>query len=350
MSQAARLRDIVAILENSRHPVPRKRFLEELGVSLPTFKRDLDLLRDQMRAPIVWKRGDNGADRGYVLEDKGWASGKLGLPRAWFSASEIYALLMIDELAKHIGPGLLKEHLQPLTTRITMMLGAAQDSAQDVRSRIRILTSASKRTMPPHFEAVAAAVVRRKRLHMVYFTRSRNERSERTISPQLLIHYRENWYLLAWCHRADALRNFSVDAIEAANTVAEEAKRVAKKAIEELIGRNFGIFGGRDRKWAQLLFTPIQARWVSVETWHAEQRAAWQPDGSYLLEVPYSDPRELMLEILKYADDVEVLGPPELRAEAAKRLKAAAARYSTRKGARRQRSSRRVLQVSARSG
>src|SRR5437667_11855290 len=159
MTQAARLRDIVAILENSRHPVPRERLMDELGVSLATLKRDLDVLRDQMRAPIVWRRGPNALERGYVLEDKGWSSGKLGLPKAWFSASEIYALLMIDELARHIGPGLLTAHLQPLVTRVTMMLGAAEDRPEDVRSRVRILTSASKRRMTPHFETVAGAAV-----------------------------------------------------------------------------------------------------------------------------------------------------------------------------------------------
>lgn len=64
-----------------------------------------------MQAPIKWVRGEGGRERGYMLEDKSWSSGKLGLPKAWFSASEIYALLMIHELASHIGPGLLTEHL-----------------------------------------------------------------------------------------------------------------------------------------------------------------------------------------------------------------------------------------------
>lgn len=46
MSEASRLRDFVAILENSRLPVPRARLLDELEVSSATFKRDLDVLRD----------------------------------------------------------------------------------------------------------------------------------------------------------------------------------------------------------------------------------------------------------------------------------------------------------------
>lgn len=327
MSQAARLRDIVAILESSRLPVSRERLLDELGVSLATFKRDLDVLRIEMQAPIVWKPGENGVERGYVLEDKGWSSGRLGLPRAWFSASEIYALLMINELANHIGPGLLTEHLLPLITRVTMMLSAADDTPEDVRSRVRILTSASKRHASPHFETVARATVKRRRLNITYFTRSRNSRSERTVSPQTLIHYKENWYLVAWCHTADGLRMFALDAIEAATQLQDDAKKVARKSVEEIIGQDFGLYSGKNRKWAKLLFSASQAAWVTSETWHPEQKTEYMDDGRYLLTVPYSDPRELILEIMRFGPDVEVMAPPELRREVAKRLSAAIAIY-----------------------
>ncbi len=328
MSQATRLRAIVSILENSHQPVPRERLLEELEVSLSTFKRDLDVLRDQMQAPIVWKSGEGGHQRGYVLEDKGWSSGKQGLPKAWFSASEIYALLMIHELASHIGPGLLTEHLQPLITRVSMMLGAAEDIPADVRARVRLLSSASKRVASPHFETVALASVKRRRLKIFYLTRSRNERSERTVSPQVLVYYKENWYLVAWCHKADGLRMFALDAIEEAALLPESAKAVAKKSVEELIGRDFGIYSGNERHWAKLLFTATQAPWIKSETWHSDQQSETTPDGSYLLTVPYSDPRELLLEIMRFGPDVRVLAPPELKQQVAQRLRDAAAQYA----------------------
>lgn len=327
MSQAARLRDIVAILENSRQPVPRSRLLEELGVSLSSFKRDIDVLRDQMQAPITWRPGEHGMQRGYVLEDKGWSSGKLGLPRAWFSASEIYALLMIHELASHIGPGLLTEHLQPLITRVTMMLSAADDTPEDVRTRIRLLSSASKRVASPHFETVARAAVKKRRLRIVYLTRSRNDLSEREVSPQVMVHYKENWYLVAWCHKADGLRMFALDAIEDAATLALDSKTVSKKQVQEIIGRDFGIYSGGERKWAKLLFTANQTPWVRSETWHPEQKAETTEDGGYLLSIPYSDPRELVLEILRFGPDVRVLEPQELQSLVAQRLRDAAAQY-----------------------
>ena len=328
MSQAARIRDFVAILENSHLPVSRARLMDELEVSAATFKRDLDLLRDQMHAPIKWVPGEGGRGRGYVLDDKGWSSGKLGLPKAWFSASEIYALLMIHELASHIGPGLLAEHLQPLITRVTLMLGAAQDSPEDVRARVRILNSASKRSGSPHFETVARAAIKRRRLKILYFTRSRNDRSERIVSPQIIVHYKENWYLVAWCHKADGLRMFALDAIEEAALMKDPAKSVAKKLIEEIVGRDFGIYSGENRKLAKLLFTAKQAPWVRSETWHADQVGESTEDGGFLLSVPYSDPRELVLEILRYGPDVRVLAPTALQQEVAQRLRAAADQYA----------------------
>ena len=67
---------------------------------------------------------------------------------------------MIDELARHISPGLLTEHLQPLITRITLALSAADDIPDNIRSRIRILASASKRHDTLHLEIVAQGTVK----------------------------------------------------------------------------------------------------------------------------------------------------------------------------------------------
>lgn len=181
--------------------------------------------------------------------------------------------------------------------------------------------------MTPHFETVAAAAVRRQQLQIRYYTRSRDERTERIVSPQRLAHYRENWYFVAWCHRVDELRVFAIDAIEEATTLRTAARDVPASEVEQLIGSNFGMWSGKRHNWAQLLFTPLQARWIEAEIWHPEQRARYEPDGSYRLEVPYANTRELVMEILRYGADVKVLGPEELQQEVAARLLAAAQQY-----------------------
>ena len=54
-------------------------------------------------------------------------------------------------------------------------------------------------------------------------------------------------------------------------------------------------------------------------------------DGSYELRIPYSDPRELIMDILKHGAEVEVIKPEALRRDVAECLRQATAKYTTRK-------------------
>jgi predicted DNA-binding transcriptional regulator YafY len=102
---------------------------------------------------------------------------------------------------------------------------------------------------------------------------------------------------------------------------------VREAELDEYLGSGYGIFAGRNVKWATLKFTPQAARWVSAQNWHPKQRSRVEKDGSYVLELPYAEDRELVMEILKYGADVEVLAPAALRKRVAGALKLAAARY-----------------------
>ena len=92
--------------------------------------------------------------------------------------------------------------------------------------------------------------------------------------------------------------------------------------LDAVLGAGYGIFAGREVQWACLRFTPERARWVAAETWHPKQRGEFESDGSYRLELPYADPRELVMDILRHVPEVEVLGPEELREAVGKKLRA----------------------------
>ena len=95
--------------------------------------------------------------------------------------------------------------------------------------------------------------------------------------------------------------------------------------VVELAG--YGIFAGSKVEWAKLRFTPQAARWVSAQKWHPDQRTSVEKDGAYLLELPYAAAPELVMEILKFGADVEVLAPVSLRERVAQTLAQAASRY-----------------------
>lgn len=303
--------------------VPVQDFLGALDVSLATFKRDLEYLRDRLHAPIEWDRERRGYRYVAALPD----APRFELPGVWFSAAEIRALLTMQQLLAGMQPGLLEPHVKPLLARLRALLGAGAHSADEIERRIRILHLGARAVQLPHFEHAANAVLGRKRLDIVYRGRGSDQTTSREISPQRLVHYRENWYMDAWCHLRDGLRSFSVDAIQRARLLDKAAKTVPDSELDDILASGYGIFSGRATAWAKLRFTPERARWVGAEAWHPQQKGRFEIDGSYVLELPYADSRELVMDILRHGPDVEVLEPAELRRAVQRQLEAAVARY-----------------------
>ncbi|CAG1009617.1 Protein PafC [Burkholderiales bacterium] len=287
--------------------VTRQQFVEALEVSHATFKRDIEYMRDRLHAPIEWNRERNG----YEYRGKPGAP-PFQLPGLWFNPSEIEALLTMHAMLDQVQPGLLGPHIEPLRARLEALLEEGKVEAGEVHKRVKMLPQAARTLAEGVFETVAAATLKGRRLAIRYRARSTGEVTDRTISPQRLVHYRDNWYVDAWCHVRNGLRKFSVDAIVDARLTDERAKPVDLRDVEREFNSGYGIFGGTKVSWAKLRFAPTRARWVAQERWHPEQRGRAEVDGSYLLEVPYTDPRELMMDILKYGSEVEVLGPAAL--------------------------------------
>ncbi|MDD5296418.1 MAG: YafY family protein [Rhodocyclaceae bacterium] len=313
-------------LLSERKVVPFAVLQEKLEVSRATIKRDLEYLRSRLNAPIVWDREARGYRFG--SPEQVGAGDRYELPGLWFSSEEILALLTMQHLLANLDRGgLLGAQVEPMQARLRGLLGSADNSAEEVQKRVRILGMAARSTPLDQFSLVGSALLKRKRLSINYFARGRGENSEREISPLRLVHYRDNWYLDAWCHLRQGLRSFSLDAMHAVQLLASPAVDVPEDQLDADLGAGYGIFSGREVQWARLRFTAERARWVASETWHPNQKGHFDADGSYLLELPYSDDRELLMDILRQGRGVAVLAPSELRRRVAEELRAAASSY-----------------------
>ena len=324
MSSMQRIYQIDQIL-GARHSVTRAELQERLGVSWATLKRDIAYMRDRLNAPLIFDRNLGG----YRFETAEQRVGpQYELPGLWFTAEEIHALLTMQHLLSNLDTGgLLGPQIRPLLARLTGLLGAADNPVEEIQRRIRIQTVGARDFHLDHFQAVGSALLRRQRLIIRYHARGTDAVTEREISPQRLNHYRHNWYLDAWCHLRDGLRAFSVDAIQHAEILDKRARDVADKRLDEVLGSGYGIFAGDRVSWAVLRFTPERARWVASERWHPRQESRLLDDGSYELRVPYADDRELIMDILKYGSDCQVVEPAALQARVAEELQRALGNY-----------------------
>ena len=325
MDRFDRIFELNRILQSARHPVSRRRLEEELECSRATIKRIIEDMRLYLNAPIVYDRERNG----YCYDQ---SEGEMyELPGLWFNASELHALLTVQQLLADVQPGLLDPVLKPLQKRIDELLDLQKAGAEGLQGRVRMLRMASRQSGDA-FQTVAGALAQRQRLRMRYYTRSSERRDERDVSPQRLVHYRDNWYLDAWCHLREGLRTFAIDAIEDARALDEPAIDVRQADVDAHFAASFGIFAGPAEHEAVLRFSPERARYVAKERWHRDQQGRMLDDGRYELRVPYGNPAELVMDILKYGPDCEVVAPPALRGEVAGRLAEALKRYGNEDG------------------
>ena len=260
MDRTERFYKIERMLRN-RDVVPIRDFLDELGVSEATFKRDIEYLRERLNAPIPWDR----EQRGYRLYDPDTENPRHELPGLWFNSSEIHALLAFHHLLDHLQPGLLAPHIAPLKKRIQALIEKDDHAFAEVARRIRVLPLAARRIESPCFQSIAHALLARRRLRLTHYHRARNEETEREVSPQRLVHYRDNWYLDAWDHGKQALRTFAMDSIRRAALLDSKARNVPDKTLDAELGNGYGIFAGRKTQTAVLRFSPERARWIASE-------------------------------------------------------------------------------------
>jgi len=321
MDRIDRIKRLHELLTTRRTPLAMSALCEELDCGERTVHRVLAELRDRFGMPIEHVDG-----RGYRL-DQHVAGSPHRLPDLWFTAEELEALLVLQRHLDSVGQGLLAERLAPVQRRIERVLGDSRPGLAGLAERVRFVAVGERRAAPRHFAAVADALVRRRVLQVTYHSRSDDRISERGVHPQRLVHYRDNWYLDAWCERSGDLRIFSLDRILALEIGEASARDLSAAELDRHLAAGYGIFAGEPEDVAVVRFTPHAARWAAAGQWHDEQAVRWLDDGRFELRVPYSRPEELLRDVLAYGPDAEIVAPAALREQARRLAGALAAVY-----------------------
>jgi predicted DNA-binding transcriptional regulator YafY len=313
MSQMERIYKLDRLFRR-RKPPSKREILEMFEISPAQFKRDLDYMRNRLGAPVTFDMEAGGYK--YTAEE-------FNLPGLWFTEREVYSLLLMHSLLDQLQPGFVREQLGPFKDKLRGLLGKSGRGTQSILERMQVSAAPQRPVDPEHFQAICDATLRRKKLRMRYYSRSRGAESDRVVSPQRVIYYRGNWYLDGWCHEKEAMRRFAVDAVRLVSVLEDPALEVAAGGQQ-----GYGIFSGPAEHAAVLLFDAVAARWVAEEEWHPQQRASAQPDGGLRLEVPYSNPQEILMDILRHGPHVEVLSPASLRTAVAEQHREGAEKYA----------------------
>ncbi|MDO5531510.1 YafY family protein [Sutterella sp.] len=328
--------------------VPFEQFVSVLKVSEPTIKRDLRFMREELGAPIRYSRARDGyfystasrevSTRRPKVESKVQAiENRRVTPRLaqkqWYSSDELYVLTSAYDLLGALEldrTSALSAELAPLRARVLGLFTLGGTKPRDLMRHVRIVNRGTPFREPETFETIGCALCEKRRVKILYYSWHSDEHTDREISPLRLVHYRNRWYVDAFCHSTQALKTFLIENIKTAEILPSGVKRMTLESVAQELDAGYGIFHGRQVVNAKLLFTEEAARYALRESWHPKQRVEQLDDGSLMLSVPYTNPTELVGEVLRWGSRVKVVEPEELKVKVRDEAERIAALYSER--------------------
>jgi len=270
--------------------------IHEFEISSATAHRDVAYLRDRLLAPLAFNHRKNG----YY-----YTSNDFQLP---FEDSPSMTLILglLGNLAEESGLSGLPE-ISAIRKKLQGVLFPGQ---RDISELLHCEWSEREIIKGNIFKAVLRALREQQQLRL-HYRDGTGQMSRRIVEPMKLVNYQGHWYLLAWCRSRQGRRMFHLARMEETEQIAASTEHTIEKDDDWLTG-SFGIFKGPVSFQATIRFTGTAAKIIRHQHWHPDQELQQKNDG-LLLKLPVADDRELIMKVLQFGSQAEIIAPEKLR-------------------------------------
>jgi predicted DNA-binding transcriptional regulator YafY len=323
---AGRLLSILMLLQ-TRGRLSATALAREFGVSVRTIHRDMD----QLSAAGIPVYADRGRDGGFQLLD-GFRTELTGLTP---SEAEAIFLAGLPGPAAQLGLG---ESLSSAWLKLVSALPAtAQPRAQRIAARFHLDPAAWFRGADalPSLQIVARAVWSGRMLTLRYRRAGATEARPRRLGPLGLVLKGGIWYLVA--QSGKSIRTFraaNIHDAEIAEELVARPKDFDLAAHWRKAARDYeaGVY----REHAEVRLSPKGMSLLELLGPHvteAANKTAGKPDRNAWIRctLPLESFEFGVHELMRLGDEVEVLGPPLLRAQVAGAAQRIAKRHAARR-------------------
>lgn len=287
MSQSARLQFIIRQLGHAGG-VTLKQVAERFEVSTRQAGRDIEYLRDQMHAPVVYDRAEHKYRLSSIWESYSNTDERIIIMGAYLKS-------LFRKI--HLGPYFEQEISESLYSGISDEVRRVLDR---VEYRCANVDVPDWNILSTFIDAFA-----QKCCVDISYTSLKGEDSQRRIEPERLINYNNTWYVYAYDHKRQADRTFHLSRIRSAVLTDRKTEHTSQK-----IGEGYGIYLSDRLTEYRIRFTGSAAHIVSTQIWSDSQKLERAEDGSVIMSLKSSSLEELVPAVLSFADEAEPLSPP----------------------------------------
>ncbi|MHC4780061.1 MAG: helix-turn-helix transcriptional regulator [Planctomycetota bacterium] len=283
---------------------------------LKTIQRDIDYMRDELKAPIDY----DAKKRSFFLTEENFF-----VPALPMSEGEYFAIMIAEKILEQYRNTPLFETLKRIFGRIRGLLPEpVLVSPSSVEARYSFFFPPAAHIDPAVWEAASRAVSESRRLRLTHTSAGANRPATREVDPYHIVNHDGAWYVIGHCHLKDALRTFALSRVTKAEVLDTTFERPASFDIDKFMSKRFGIIWGEKEHNVRLRFSASHAPYVLEREWHPTQAVKKRRDGKVELTMKVNDLLEMKRWILSWGRGVEVLGPKVLRTQVREEAKEAA--------------------------
>ncbi len=319
MASADRLNRILGMIPYllQHQEVPLKELSEEFEVRPAELLRDLQALSNCSYGPF----GSAEVMDAYIEGDgvRIWAGEHFKRPLS-FTPGELLAL--------RTAISMMLEHTDAKEARaLAHAYKIVTEEAEGSASRANALKGKIGVEPPPElsgdiFSTLERGVHEDRKARIRYFTEHRGTVSERVICPYRMICSDGQWYVVAYCEKANGNRTFRADHVRSVELLGEHFEIPEDFNLEDHFTHGVYVETEEDERIV-VRYRPPAAQLVMEE----EGRGRPEKSGALVLSYRTSSPRWLLQRVLSYGEAAEILEPEHLRESLAAKLKEMADRY-----------------------
>lgn len=299
-----RLQIIHHEIKEGRHPNTSS-LAAQLSVSTKTVQRDIDYLRDELEAPIEFRREENGYAYGrddYVL------------PFLPVDGQDLFSIGVAAQVLSLLGGTPLARSLRSCYERLApLMPPAVRLRPEVVREKLAMRAAAFRPVREETWQAVSEALQKGIALSIRYHRPGETPGDPRVIRPYAFVLAGRDWMVLAEDRAQGLVKNFYLARIESPRLTADRYAIPKDFDAETFFRNTFGLFVGKGRAFRfRVRFAPGVSDEIREMVWHPQQKIETGSGGEAILELPAESLREARRFILAYGQHATALSPPQL--------------------------------------
>lgn len=282
----------------------------ELAERLEVTKTSVRRYVDELSMVTTLSEEDRGRGIGYYFQ------GKFAMYPLDLTDDEFIALSLVPSLVDpdKMTPDFTTAHEKILAAhRMEKLQQKQQDRLiGDIAGIIQMGTPVYRPESKNLLQPIIEAILEQRTIATEYHSQHSNETKQRDIDPYCIVPRDLRFYLIGYCHRADAIRTFRISRF----LEVEPTDRSFDKGefnIRQHLKHTWSIDQGDKEVKFRVHFAPDVARYVQEEELFVQSWRKMQADGSLLFEATVNNEKEFIRWVLQYGPSAEIIKPESAR-------------------------------------